>query len=85
MSLYLYEKFLEYMGCQWVGTGDQEEAAKAVLDAYIARAEAAERMAEAFEAAYAIGEHSADDGLLDAAYKQYAAAREAVRKLEGWT
>ena len=85
MSLYLYEKFLEYIGCQWVGTGDDEEAAKAVLDAQIAQAEAAEKAMEAWLAWCDSGNV---DGTWDAFVShvaEYKSAREAVRKLEGTT
>lgn len=66
----------------WRAYRHEQQPWIAMFDARIRMAEAAERVAEAFEAAYAIGGRSADDGVLAAVYKQYAAAREAVRKLE---
>lgn len=82
MSLRLYEKFLEYIGCQWVGTGDDEEAAKAVLDARIAQAEAAEKAMESWLAWCHIGNVDGTWYAFAKAVADYRAAKEAVRKLE---
>ena len=47
MSLRLYETFIQYLDCKRLGTCDAEDAAKAMLDARLAKAEAAEQAVQA--------------------------------------
>ena len=84
MSSYLYDKVLECIGREWYGAGDDGKAAKAVLDARIARAEAAEAYADwmidnADPVSITLEKYGEGERLCRA----YVAAREAVRKLEG--